>query len=167
MIQKIKQFVQEYSAKYPQRMEFVRFVIVGAITTLLDMVVMATVLYAFEPSKYTSFISLFVGANPSTVATIVGTACGFVAGLLLSYLLSVIYVFNAKEQGKSVKGFVLFVLLSAGGLGIHTLGMYLGYDLLHINEWVVKVVLTFVVLVYNYFTKRLLIFKEEKNETNN
>ena len=66
-------------------------------------------------------------------------------------------------------GFLLFSLLSAGGLAIHLLGMYLGYDLLHINEWIVKIILTAVVLVYNYITRKVLIFRkkpsgEEKEE---
>lgn len=37
--------------------------------------------------------------------------------------------------------------------------MYVGFDVLHINEWIVKIVLTIIVLIYNYITKRLIIFK--------
>lgn len=47
---------------------------------------------------------------------------------------------------------------------IHILGMYVGFDVLHINEWIVKIVLTIIVLIYNYITKRLIIFKRSVSE---
>lgn len=42
--------------------------------------------------------------------------------------------------------------------------MYVGFDVLHINEWIVKIVLTIIVLIYNYITKRLIIFKRSVSE---
>ena len=41
--------------------------------------------------------------------------------------------------------------------------MYLGYDLLHIDEWIVKIFLTAVVLVYNYLTRKFFIFRKKGN----
>ncbi len=58
----------------------------------------------------------------------------------------------------------MFTLLSVVGLAIHLLGMWVGYDLLHINEWIVKIVLTVVVLIYNYISKRLFLFRKQKKD---
>ena len=145
-------------------MEFVRFCIVGGISTLLDMFVMGCVLYAFNPSLYASFWHVFLGSdNAGTIATIVSTGSGFLSGLIVSYFLSVLFVFINKGNSQSVGGFAMFALISAGGLAIHLLGMYVGYTLIGINEWLVKIFLTIVVLFYNYIMKSKIIFKGDKN----
>ena len=156
--------------------EIVRFLLVGGGATIVDFLAMSLVLWAMQPAIYPNFLSVFLGGTqePSTLATVIGTGCGFLVGLAFNYIFSVLFVYKEKGNSKTMGGFLLFSLLSAGGLAIHLLGMYLGYDLLHINEWIVKIILTAVVLVYNYITRKVLIFrkkpsgkekKEQKNET--
>lgn len=145
--------------------EILRFLIVGGVATLVDMFVMGVVLYVFAPSLYPKFYNVWYGGGePATVATVVGTGCGFTVGLIVNYIFSVLFVFDHKGKSKSVGGFLVFTLLSAVGLGMHIGGMYVGYNVLHINEWIVKIVLTFVVLVYNYTSKRLLLFRKAKEK---
>lgn len=144
-------------------MEIVRFGVVGVLATVVDMAAMGVVLYLFEPSLYPHFYNVWYGGGePSTLATVVGTGTGFVLGLFVNYFLSVLFVFSEKGKSKSVYGFTVFAILSAIGLGIHLVGMYIGYDLLGINEWIVKIILTAIVMVYNYVSKKLLLFKKIK-----
>ena len=56
----------------------------------------------------------------------------------------------------------LFVVLSVVGLLINMGGMYVGYDLLGINEWITKIIMTIIVLVYNYISRKLFIFKKKE-----
>ena len=156
---KIKDKLNTFAAAHPTLCEFMRFIIVGGFATIIDMFVMGVVLYAFDPALYPAFYNVwFGGRNPTTTATVVGTCCGFISGLIVNYALSVIFVFVNKGKSKSATGFAIFAGLSAIGLGIHTGGMYIGYNLLGINEWIVKIFLTIVVLIYNYVSKRLLLF---------
>ena len=156
-------FLKKWNEKHPLLMEIVRFCIVGGLATVVDMAVMGVVLYLFEPELYPHFYNVWIGGGePSTLATVVGTGAGFILGLFVNYFLSVLFVFEEKGKSKSVFGFTVFAVLSAIGLGIHLLGMYIGYDLLHINEWIVKIILTAVVMVYNYVSKKLLLFKRQK-----
>ena len=76
----------------------------------------------------------------------------------------IFFVFNEKGKSKTVKGFVIFAVFSAIGLLIHEVGMYLFSDVWGMNEWVAKIILTIVVLVYNYVSRKLLIFKKDKAE---
>ena len=148
-----------FIAAHPTLMEIVRFVIVGGIATAIDMLVMGLVLYAFNPKLYPANYNVWYGGGqPTTAATVTGTCCGFLAGLVVNYILSVLFVFVNKGKSKSVFGFAVFAGLSAVGLLLHTGGMYIGYTLLGINEWIVKICLTVVVLVYNYVSKRLILF---------
>jgi len=45
------------------------------------------------------------------------------------------------------------------------IGMYFGYNILGINEWLLKVFFTIVVLIYNYITRKIFIFKPEASQT--
>lgn len=156
-------FIKKLNEKYPLFMEIVRFGVVGVLATVVDMVAMGVVLYLFEPSLYPHFYNVWYGGGePSTLATVIGTGTGFVLGLFVNYFLSVLFVFSEKGKSKSVYGFTVFAILSAIGLGIHLVGMYIGYDLLGINEWIVKIILTAIVMVYNYVSKKLLLFKKIK-----
>ncbi|MBQ8658491.1 MAG: GtrA family protein [Clostridia bacterium] len=159
MIKKIK----ELFSKYPVLGEIFRFCIVGGIATLVDFFVMGVVLYCFEPSLYPNFYNVFVGgkADSSLAANMSGTGIGFVVGLIVNYFLSVFFVFISKGNSKTALGFLEFALLSAIGLGLHELGMYLLNSLLGVNEWIVKILMTAIVLVYNYISRKLLIFKDK------
>ena len=142
--------------------EIFRFLLVGGGATVVDFLAMSLVLYLMQPQIYPDFLSVFFGgtAQPSTLATVIGTGAGFLVGLAFNYVFSVLFVYKEKGNSKTVGGFLLFSVLSAGGLAIHLLGMYVGYDLLSINEWIVKIILTAVVLVYNYLTRKFLIFRK-------
>ncbi len=148
--------------KYPVLGEIFRFLLVGGVATLIDFFVMGVTLYAFEPSAYPNFFSAFIdGENRSSiVANMVGTGLGFAVGMVVNYFLSVLFVFIYKGRAKSAVGFLSFALLSAVGLFLHLLGMYLLNELLGVNEWLVKILMTAVVLVYNYVSKKTFIFKE-------
>ncbi|HKL94459.1 MAG TPA: GtrA family protein [Clostridia bacterium] len=162
---KFNEKVHCFAKKYPTLCEFVRFLIVGGLATIIDMFVMGVVLYFFNPSIYPNFFNVFFGGGrPTTVATIVSTGCGFICGLIFNYIFSVLFVFNEKGDSKTVKGAVIFWVLSTVGLGLHYLGMYLGFDLLKMNEWIVKIIMTVVVLIYNYLSKKFLLFRNKKKQ---
>ena len=168
MIKKLREKFKNWSSKHKTLSEILRFCIVGGLATVIDMFVMGIVLYIFSPSSYPSFFNVFIGSKvePSQIATITGTGLGFIIGLIFNYIFSIVFVFEEKGKSKSTTGFILFALLSAGGLLIHILGMYLGFGLLKINEWIVKIFLTIVVLIYNYLTRKIFIFKKQKGENN-
>lgn len=154
-----------YLTKHKTIAEIIRFLIVGGIATLIDMFFMGVTMYAIEPNIYDSFINVFVNTpSPSTFATIMGTTVGFICGLIVNYILSIIFVFNEKGKSKSAKGFIIFALLSLIGLGINMLGTYIGYDLLNLHQWLVKIIMVFVVLVYNYISKKLVLFRDKSKK---
>ena len=115
--------------------EIMRFVVVGGIATVIDFATMALVLFVFAPSNYPTFWSIFTGGTDkaSPVAALVGTGTGFLK----------------------------FAVLSFGGLLLHEAGMFLLFTKLGVNEWLVKILMTLIVLVYNYLTRKFFIFKKE------
>lgn len=142
--------------------EIARFVIVGVIATLADFIASGIVLYLFDPSLYNSFLAIFNSKGASLAAQCVSTGVGFIVGVVVNYFLSVFFVFEEKGNSKTALGFILFVLLSAGGLAINVAGMYLFVDFAGWNYWLIKILLTCVVLVYNYVTRKFIIFRKRR-----
>ena len=160
---KLVLWYKSFNEKHKALCEIARFVIVGGIATVIDWLVMGLILYAFDPSLYPKFYNVWIGGgDPTTLAAVIGTGTGFLVSVVANYLLSVLFVYEEKGNSKSVKGAFLFVFLSAIGLGINTGGMWLGYDICGINEWVTKIIVTFIVLCYNYITRKMFIFNKSK-----
>lgn len=164
----MKNLLLQFSEKYPRIYEIFKFLVVGGFATIIDMLSMAVVLYIYSPQLYDyNFINTIIGdASPNNFITVISTGVGFILGLIFNYIFSIIFVFTNSNTdfAKTKKGFIAFALLSSIGLIIHTLGMALGYGVLKINEWIVKVILTLVVLVFNYISRKKVIFKEAKKE---
>lgn len=132
--------------------EFARYLVVGGTAFLVDY----GVLYL---SKTFLFQSL------GDLGVYLATALGFLAGLVYNYVLSLVWVFrSAKDQkkGRTLGAFLLFSIIGIIGLLLTEGGMFLGYQLLHINYLIVKLFVAAVVLLWNYGARKILIFKDEK-----
>lgn len=89
-------------------------------------------------------------------------ALGFLAGLIVNYVLSVRFVFRSARRsgaGGSVRGFFVFAVIGAVGLGLTEAGMYAGTELLRLHYMPVKVAVTAVVLIWNYLGRKILVFR--------
>lgn len=164
----MKKLLIKIEEKHPKLYEIFKFLVVGGFATIIDMFTMAIVLYMFNPSLYDHNLikTIFSDASPSTIATIISTGTGFIFGLIFNYIFSILVVFNKSNTdfAKTKTGFISFTALSSIGFIIHTVGMWLGYGILRINEWAVKITLTLVVLVFNYISRKKFIFKSTKKE---
>lgn len=157
--------------------EIIRFVTVGVIATVIDFAVHSLVAY-FLPIAW-----------PSSLITAIATTAGFAVSVIVNYFLSVLWVFQDVDQNVNVsshKNKFLFVFLSAIGLaiglalmvGFEALSMHLfGIDL---NKWPDDFQInhlrsvtfwafigffglkTLIVLTYNYFSRKIIIFKKAK-----
>ncbi len=165
---KLMEWYKDFNEKHKKFCEFARFFLTGCIATLIDMFIMGIVLYIFEPSLYPKFYNVwFGGGDPSTIATVIGTGTGFVISLFCNYLMSIFLVFNNKGNSRTAKGAVLFFVLATVGLLINMAGMWLGYSVIGINEWVTKIIMTLIVLVYNFTTRKIFIFKKDDKVSEN
>ncbi len=133
----------------PLFFEFMRFCIVGGLAFLAD----SGTLYLLNNilPEMTGFWRLSIA-----------TAGGFIIGLTVNYILSVRFVFISARKsgvGRTFKDFVIFTLVSAVGLGLTELGMWVGTELLLWHFMFVKVIVTGIVLIWNYIGRKVFIFK--------
>ena len=151
-------------------LEIVRFLLVGSLSTIIDY----TTYYIFR--EWVTCPSFFPSGAWNVFSLLLSTALGFTAGLIVSWTLSVKFVFRAvkdKEKAPSKYSFFLFAVFGVFGLFITEIGMHVGVlclpsfalfgvtELLGlpIKEWVMKVVMTVIVLIFNYWARKRFIFK--------
>lgn len=131
--------------------EIFRYLFVCSLAFVID----SAVLYVFRECIF---------RNQRPIFLFIATALGFVAGLVVNYVLSIVYVFQGqanRERGKKVSAFVIFTLVGLIGLGLTEVGMYIGVYELGWNLLLTKVLVAGAVLVWNYCGRKVLIFKGE------
>ena len=135
MIDKFKNFLSSKLFK-----QLFRFGIVGGLAFLIDSGV------------------LFLLTEYLNVYYLVSSVISFIVSLIFNYILSILWVFDVKKK-QTIKEISLFVILSVIGLGINQVVMYVGADILNIYYMICKIISTFIVMVYNFITRKIFIEK--------
>ena len=145
-----KGIVNKLRERFPRKSlmgQFLRYLVTGGFAFVADFGLFALCLYGFGWH--------YLLAN----------LVGLVAGLVLNYLMSILWVFTAcKRILKTQKGieFVLFALVGIAGVGINQVLMYLMVDGLGINEMVSKMIAAVLVLMWNFGARKLMLFRGKK-----
>lgn len=82
----------------------------------------------------------------------------FLISLVVNYILSIKWVFDVQKK-QTVKDVVIFAVLSTIGLLINSLVMYLSVELFSIYYMVGKIIATFIVMVWNFITRKIFVEK--------
>lgn len=146
------------------RKEYIKSIVVGWISTALDFLVTAIILYIAGRKQYTGFMSVFTGNtitgepyDPILSVYLMSIVVSFIISVSVNYLLSAFFVYEYGNVGRNAKGFVKFMVFSLIGLTITTLGSFIGISLIG-NVWVVKILVTLIVFVFNFFTRKYFVF---------
>lgn len=121
--------------------QLTRFAIVGVIAAVVDIGVLILL---------KEFLHIDV---------LISCAVSFCASVIVNYILSMTFVFRGKKQNK-LNEFLIFVLLSVGGLLLNEIILWVGTEYLSIYYLKVKILAMIAVPVYNFVTRK--IFLEER-----
>ena len=142
--------IQKCRDRFPRKSlagQFFRYLVTGGLAFVVDFGLFALCLYVFDWH--------YLLAN----------LVGLVAGLVLNYTMSIVWVFTAckrtLEKQKTAE-FLLFALVGIAGVGINQLLMYLMVDGICLNEMVSKMLAAVLVLMWNFGARKLLLFKKKK-----
>lgn len=116
--------------------QFGKFAIVGLMSLAVDY---ALLMFLVEACKADLFFS---------------TTVSFIASVIVNYVLSMKYVFDHREGMSRKREFTIFAILSAVGLGLNDLYMFVGVTILNIGYQAMKLISTFLVTWYNFFSRR-------------
>lgn len=109
-------------------------------------------------------------ANFFGVHYLISKFLGFVVSAIVNYILSIKFVFTQKKEMDRKKEFTVFIILSAFGLLINEVVMYICIDGIYVhseflkglisNELMVSissVIATGIVMVYNFISRKLFL----------
>ena len=119
--------------------QFMKFGIVGVIAFVIDYGVMI-------------FLTEVFG-----VPYLISTTIAFVVSVIFNYFASMRFVFKRKDDMSRRREFIIFIVLSVCGLGINDLLMWLMVDSLYIDYRLSKIVVTVVVAVWNFVTRKIFL----------
>lgn len=119
--------------------QFMKFGIVGVIAFVIDYGVMI-------------FLTEVFG-----VPYLISTTISFVVSVVFNYFASMRFVFKRKDDMSRRLEFIIFIVLSVCGLGINDLLMWLMVDSLYIDYRLSKIVVTVVVAVWNFVTRKIFL----------
>lgn len=126
--------------------QILRFLVVGGTAFLIDF----GVLYLL-----TEWISLgYLFAN----------CISFIISVIYNYILSTLWVFDAKQTKSKSQEFVIFLLLSLVGLGINQGIMWITVEKMSVNYLLAKILATAIVMIFNFITRKC--FLEGKTANN-
>ena len=126
--------------------QFLRYFVTGGLAFIVDFGVFALSLYYFE------------------IHYLVSNLIGLMAGNVVNYLLSIGWVFSAekrKMEKHRLLEIVVFVLISLFGMGLNEFLMYLFVGVLVVQEMISKIVAAIIVLLYNFFARKYILFKKK------
>ena len=121
--------------------QLIKFGIVGVVATVID------------------FGVLMLLTEMLHIDVLVSSAVAFSVSVIANYILSMLFVFKGGKNGK-VKEFILFVVLSVGGLLINQFIMWLGTEILMLYYLWVKVFACIFVPIYNFVTRKIFLEKK-------
>ena len=126
-------------ANMPTTKQFAKFAVVGFASLAVD--------YAL----------LLVLVEWMHIDLLFSTTVSFIASVIVNYALSMRFVFEHKEDMSRKREFTIFAILSAIGLGLNDLYMFVGVTFLSIGYQAMKAIATFLVTWYNYFSRRFFL----------
>ncbi len=129
--------------------EFLKYFAASLLALLVDMAVFSAIFRVWQKTPYFS------------------ATCGFMAGMIVTYILSVRWVFAARRYAsRDLMEFVIFVLIGVAGLGITQLVLRAGMDLFSVSpEWI-KLMAAAVTFVFNFTVRKFLLFAKLTSKVN-
>lgn len=123
--------------------QFMKFGVVGVIAFVIDYGVMIALTELFG------------------VPYLISTTVSFIVSVIFNYVASMRYVFKRKDDMSRRREFIIFVVLSVIGLGLNDLLMWIMVDHLFIDYRISKIVVTVIVAVWNFVSRKVFLEAHE------
>ena len=127
--------------------QFLRYFVTGGLAFVVDFGAFALALYYFE------------------IHYLIANLIGLAVGNVVNYLLTVGWVFSTEKRTMRDHVFLevlVFVLISLLGMGLNEFLMYVFVGRFALQEMLSKVVAAIIVLLWNFFARKFILFKPVK-----
>jgi putative flippase GtrA len=106
------------------------------------------------------FSLLYLLTDLFKIHYLVSAGISFIFGLLVNYLLSILWVFNSRKIKNVMNEFIFFTLIGLFGLGITEVLLWMLTDLFALYYLYSKIITTIIVYFWNFFARKYLLFNK-------
>jgi putative flippase GtrA len=93
-------------------------------------------------------------------ASVIGNICGGIT----NFLLGRIWVFSSRERDAGVQA-LRYLIVWLGNLALNAGGVYLFTEVIQIEEWVSKIMVSIIVSIgYNYVFQKFFVFRKQEQQ---
>ena len=138
MIDKIKELVIKYKA-------FIAYAVFGVLTTVINI---ATYALCYK----------FLG-----IANVPSTIVAWLIAVLFAFITNKLYVFDSKSMDSKtvISELIKFMAARLATGGLDLLIMFIGVDVMHGPEIILKAASNIIVIILNYVLSKLVVFKKK------
>lgn len=90
------------------------------------------------------------------------TAISFGIGLAITYLFSILWVFDNRSMANRNAELLIFALIGISGLGLTELLMWVFAGKCMLHYLIAKIITTVIVFIWNFAAKKLILFRNKK-----
>lgn len=102
---------------------------------------------------------LFVLTEYAEIYYLLSATISFILGLVVNYLLSTAWIFKKSKLSNRWTEFLIYSVIGVVGLGLNTLFLWLFTDCLHIYYMLSKIITAALVMLWNFFARKIILFK--------
>lgn len=167
VLEKIK--LKSLAEWYKNHQEGMRYLVFGALTTVVNIVVYGIFAYLILKGMESNDIAFSLNIPIFGIKEItkdilrvnISEIVAFIAGVLFAYITNKLYVFNSKTKGikESLREFSAFIGCRIFTEIISILLMNIAVWL-YINDIIMKIVSNIIIIILNFIFSKILIFKK-------
>lgn len=156
MVNKLRAFIDKVLTKMHliKYKELILYLFVGGGTTAVDWVIF-TLFSLFVPPVGDGFI-LRISPN------IIAYSVAWLGAVIFAYVMSRLFVFEQTGE-KIIPQFAKFFVSRIATLALSIVGDIILCGVLDMNKFIAKLIISIAVIVINYVTSKLIVFKKEKS----
>jgi putative flippase GtrA len=128
--------------------QMIRFGIAGGAATVVDMGLLWTLI---------NFAHLWY---------VYGVAVGYAAGTVVSYVISVKWIFPHRAISDRRLEFIIFTVVGVIALGLTELVVAAGVEWCHLSVMVSKLVSVVLIFLYNFWARKIILFPAQRSALN-
>jgi putative flippase GtrA len=118
-------------------------------------------LFAGGVAFIADFSILYFLTDYAHVHYLVSSLAGFSAGLTITYLMSIYWIFDEKSKDNKAVELTIFIIIGTIGLVLTSLFMWLFTTLLLFHYLFSKILTTAIVFVWNFVAKKQILFTKK------
>ena len=155
IVDKIEEFFLQIAEKiglkklanlYREHREGMRYLIFGALSTVINIVVFA------------------ICSKIVNLSTTVSNVIAWIIAVLCAYVTNKLWVFNSKNNGNKefIREIISFYGARVVTLALETAFLWIVIDKIGFNEILMKIISNIIVIILNYIFSKIFIFKKNK-----